>query len=66
MSATCSTSCAHLTLGQRMRCELAATLIHRPEVLFLDEPTIGLDLIAKRHFREMIVRLNEEQGTTSF
>jgi viologen exporter family transport system ATP-binding protein len=53
-----------LSLGQRMRCEVAATVLHGPEVLFLDEPTIGLDLIAKHRFREMVVRLNEEQGTT--
>ncbi len=55
-----------LSLGQRMRCELAATVLHGPEVLFLDEPTIGLDLIAKQRFREMVVRLNEELGTTVF
>jgi ABC-2 type transport system ATP-binding protein len=55
-----------LSLGQRMRCELAATVLHGPEVLFLDEPTIGLDLIAKQRFREMVVRLNEERGTTVF
>jgi len=55
-----------LSLGQRMRCELAATVLHGPEVLFLDEPTIGLDLIAKQRFREMVVLLNEEHGTTVF
>jgi ABC-2 type transport system ATP-binding protein len=55
-----------LSLGQRMRCELAASMLHEPKVLFLDEPTIGLDLIAKQRFREMIVRLNEEKGTTVF
>jgi ABC-2 type transport system ATP-binding protein len=55
-----------LSLGQRMRCELAATVLHGPEVLFLDEPTIGLDLLAKQRFREMVVRLNEEHGTTVF
>jgi ABC-2 type transport system ATP-binding protein len=53
-----------LSLGQRMRCELAACLLHDPEVVFLDEPTIGLDLLAKQRFREMVVRLNEDQGTT--
>jgi ABC-2 type transport system ATP-binding protein len=53
-----------LSLGQRMRCELAASVLHSPEVLFLDEPTIGLDLIAKQRFRELLVRLNEEDGTT--
>ena len=55
-----------LSLGQRMRCELTACLLHDPEVLFLDEPTIGLDLVAKQRFRELLVRLNEQQGTTIF
>ena len=55
-----------LSLGQRMRCELAACMLHEPEVLFLDEPTIGLDLLAKQRFRELLVRLNEEKGTTIF
>jgi len=55
-----------LSLGQRMKCELIASLLHNPEVLFLDEPTIGLDLIAKRKFREEIKRLNREEGTTIF
>ena len=49
-----------------MRCELAACLLHEPEMLFLDEPTIGLDLLAKQRFRELLVRLNEERGTTIF
>jgi len=55
-----------LSLGQRMRCELAACLLHEPEVLFLDEPTIGLDLLAKQRFRELLVRVNGEVGTTIF
>jgi ABC-2 type transport system ATP-binding protein len=55
-----------LSLGQRMRCELAACMLHEPEVLFLDEPTIGLDLLAKQRFRELLVRLNTERGTTTF
>jgi ABC-2 type transport system ATP-binding protein len=55
-----------LSLGQRMRCELAASLLHGPEVLFLDEPTIGLDLVAKQRFRELVVRLNEQANTTIF
>jgi ABC-2 type transport system ATP-binding protein len=56
----------NLSLGQRMRCELAACMLHEPEVLFLDEPTIGLDLLAKQRFRELLVRLNAERGTTIF
>jgi ABC-2 type transport system ATP-binding protein len=55
-----------LSLGQRMRCELAACLLHSPEVLFLDEPTIGLDLLAKQRFRELLVRLNDSDNTTIF
>jgi ABC-2 type transport system ATP-binding protein len=55
-----------LSLGERMRCELAASVLHEPEILFLDEPTIGLDLIAKARFRDLILRLNEERSTTIF
>lgn len=53
-----------LSLGQRMRCELAASLIHRPGILFLDEPTIGLDAVSKIAVREFIRRMNREHGTT--
>jgi ABC-2 type transport system ATP-binding protein len=53
-----------LSLGQRMRCELAAALLHRPEVLFLDEPTIGLDSVSKLAVRELIRRLNRRRGVT--
>jgi len=56
----------NLSLGQRMRCELAACMLHEPEILFLDEPTIGLDLLAKQRFRELLVRLNDERATTIF
>ena len=55
-----------LSLGQRMRCEVAAAFLHRPEVVFLDEPTIGLDVIAKAGIREMIRRLNREEGVAVF
>ena len=55
-----------LSLGQRMRCELAACLLHSPDLLFLDEPSIGLDLVAKQHFRELLVDLNDELGCTIF
>ncbi len=55
-----------LSLGQRMRCELAACMLHDPAILFLDEPTIGLDLLAKQLFRELLVRVNEEKNTTVF
>lgn len=55
-----------LSLGERMRCELAAALLHRPRVIFLDEPTIGLDVIAKQRIRALIRRLNEDEGVTVF
>ncbi len=51
-----------LSLGQRMRCELIASLLHQPKVLFLDEPTIGLDIIAKKRIRELIKRLNQKEN----
>ena len=53
-----------LSLGQRMRCELAASLLHSPRVLFLDEPTIGLDAVSKLAVREFIQRLNAAHKTT--
>jgi len=55
-----------LSLGQRMRCEIAASLLHRPQVIFLDEPTIGLDVVAKQHIRDTIKLLHEQDGTTIF
>lgn len=53
-----------LSLGQRMRCEIAASLLHSPKILFLDEPTIGLDATAKIAVREFIKTINREQKTT--
>ena len=53
-----------LSLGQRVRCDLAATLLHEPRVLYLDEPTIGLDVSVKARFREFVRRLHQERGLT--
>lgn len=53
-----------LSLGQRMRCEIAASLLHNPKVLFLDEPTIGLDAVSKIAVRQFIKKLNAEHGTS--
>jgi ABC-2 type transport system ATP-binding protein len=53
-----------LSLGQRMRCEIAASLLHAPKILFLDEPTIGLDAVSKIAVRKFIKGLNAERGTT--
>ncbi len=55
-----------LSLGQRMRCEIVASLLHQPKVIFLDEPTIGLDVIAKQRIREVIRHLNETEKVTIF
>ncbi len=53
-----------LSLGQRMRCEIAASLLHDPQILFLDEPTIGLDAVSKLAVRDFILKLNAEKKTT--
>ena len=58
------TPARNLSLGQRMRCEIAASLLHDPKVLFLDEPTIGLDAVSKIAVRKFIKRINKERGTT--
>ncbi|WP_438444432.1 ABC transporter ATP-binding protein [Gorillibacterium sp. sgz5001074] len=55
-----------LSLGERMRCEIAAALLHKPRVVFLDEPTIGLDVVVKQKIRELIREMNREEGTTLF
>jgi len=51
-----------LSLGQRMRCEVAASLLHKPKLLLLDEPSIGLDVVAKQHIRDTIKHMNETEG----
>ena len=56
----------NLSLGQRIRCEMVAALIHKPKVLFLDEPTIGLDPVVKENVRELIRQMNREEHTTVF
>jgi ABC-2 type transport system ATP-binding protein len=53
-----------LSLGQRMRADIAASLLHDPAILFLDEPTIGLDVVAKERMRNFIQEINEERGVT--
>ena len=55
-----------LSLGERMRCEVAASLLHRPRILFLDEPTIGLDVVVKQRIRDLILELNQQEGVTIF
>jgi len=59
-----ATPVRQLSLGQRMRGELTAAMLHDPEILFLDEPTIGLDVVAKARVREFLTRVNREQGVT--
>lgn len=55
-----------LSLGQRMRAEVAASLLHQPRVLFLDEPTIGLDVVARQELRDLITEWNRDEGLTVF
>ncbi|HWT26332.1 MAG TPA: ATP-binding cassette domain-containing protein [Mobilitalea sp.] len=58
------TPARQLSLGQRMRCEIAASLLHSPKILFLDEPTIGLDAVSKLNVRDFILERNREHKTT--
>jgi len=53
-----------LSLGERMRCEIVASFLHQPKVIFLDEPTIGLDVIAKTMIRDLLCSFSKEEGTT--
>ncbi len=55
-----------LSLGQRMRCEIVAALLHQPRIIFLDEPTIGLDVIAKQQVRETLMMLHKQEGVSIF
>lgn len=64
IAAVLHTPLRQLSLGQRMRCEIAGSLLHRPELLFLDEPTIGLDAVSKLAVRAFLKRVNRERGTT--
>jgi len=61
-----NTPVRNLSLGQRIRCEIVASLIHRPKILFLDEPTIGLDPVVKENIRTLIKKMNKEYKTTIF
>ncbi len=61
-----NTPVRNLSLGQRIRCEIVASLIHRPQILFLDEPTIGLDPVVKENIRALIKKMNKEYQTTIF
>lgn len=61
-----NTPVRNLSLGQRIRCEIVASLIHKPKVLFLDEPTIGLDPVVKENIRKLIKKMNKEYNTTIF
>lgn len=55
-----------LSLGQRMRAEIATSLMHSPKIIFLDEPTIGLDVVSKKNLRDLLKRINQEQKVTIF
>ena len=53
-----------LSLGERMKCELIGSILHKPEILFLDEPTVGLDIVSKRKVRDFLRQLQTQEGTT--
>lgn len=64
LSEILKTPTRQLSLGQRMRCEVAASLLHEPRILFLDEPTIGLDAVSKLAVRDFVKKMNREHNTT--
>ena len=64
LSELLKTPARSLSLGQRMRCEIAASLLHDPRILFMDEPTIGLDAVSKIAVREFVLDMNKRHGTT--
>ena len=64
LSEIVKTPARQLSLGQRMRCEIAASLLHDPKILFLDEPTIGLDAVSKLAVRQFIKEIHRDRGTT--
>jgi ABC-2 type transport system ATP-binding protein len=64
LDAFVNTPVRSLSLGQRMRADLCAALLHNPPLLFLDEPTIGLDVVAKERIRQFILHINQQHGTT--
>jgi ABC-2 type transport system ATP-binding protein len=59
-----STQLRRLSLGERMKCELVAALLHSPKVVFLDEPTLGLDVISQKRIREFLREMHDQEGTT--
>ena len=66
MESFINTPVRNLSLGQRIRSEIVASLIHKPKILFLDEPTIGLDPVVKENIRKLIKKMNKEYNTTIF